>query len=146
MKRINVLWALPLLGMLAMPAMADDDYDDGYRTSRFEQRLDRQNWRIQQGVRSGELTRKEAKRLRKQHRRIAKLEHRFWRNDHLNRHERRTLRRELNAASDRIYRLKHNGRYRDRHHRGHHKSVRYQHHDYYDYAGWSERFNLSDQL
>jgi len=144
MKTINVLWALPLVGMLVMPAIANDGDYDRYGNSRFEQRLDRQNWRILQGVRSGELTRKEAKRLRKQHRRIARLEHRFGRNGHLNRYERGRLRRELNAASDRIYRLKHNGRYRDRHHRVHHKPERYQHDDDYDYAGWSVMFTLTE--
>ena len=137
MKRINAFWALPLLGVLAMPAMAGDDYDDGYRTNRLEKRLNRQHWRIKQGVRSGELTRKEAKRLRKQHRYIAELAHSFRSDGHLTRYERRTLRSELNTASDRIYRLKHNDRYRDQHHRGHHKSDRYGHHDYYDYGDWS---------
>ncbi|MCP4283953.1 MAG: hypothetical protein GY792_05820 [Gammaproteobacteria bacterium] len=137
MKRINALWALPLLGMLAMPAMAGNDYDDGYHSNRVEKRLDRQHWQIKEGVRSGELTRKEAKRLRKQNRHIAELEHSFWRDGHLSRYERRTLHSELNAASDRIYRLKHNDRYRDQHHRGHHKPDRHRDYYYYDYGDWS---------
>ena len=167
MKISKILWIVPLLGMLAMPAMADDDDNDGhYRYNRFEHRLDRQHGRIQHGIRNGELTRKEAKRLREQQRHIAKLERRFQRDGYLDRHERRTLRRELDHASQRIYRLKHNDRYRGRHlgkHRryGHHDYYRGHHHKHYrnghydgyaghgklyDDSGWSILFSLWDQL
>ena len=141
MRRIKVLLGLPILGMLAMPVIADDDFRDHRGYNRLEQRLDRQHWRIKQGVRTGELTTKEAKRLRKQHRHIAKLERAFQRDGRLNRYERKTLRRELNAASDRIYRLKHNDRYR---HQRHHESDRQPR--YYDDGGWAMVFSLWDQL
>jgi hypothetical protein len=155
----NTLWALPLLSILAMPAMADGRHDDGYRHDRLEQRLDRQHWRIKQGVRSGELTRKEAKRLRKQQRHIARMENRFARDGHLDRHERRTLRRELDAASDRIYRLKHNDSYRGRYADGKHghgapNGRRGSHHrphrdgldERYASGSWSIMFSLLDRL
>ena len=92
-------------------------------------------------MRSGELTRKEAKRLRKQHRHIARLERKFSKDGFLSRHERRKLRRELDAASDRIYRLKHNDRYRGGH------VPPYSHHERYGYLdGWSVDFSFRDHL
>ena len=83
MKIRRTLWTIPLLGMLAIPGMAVADryHDDGYYENRFEQRLDRQLQRIKRGVRSGELTHREAKRLRRQQRAIARLENRFWAQD-----------------------------------------------------------------
>ena len=139
MKLHKTFWALPLLGILATPAIADRYYDDGYHhASRFEQRIDRQHRRIERGLRSGELTRKEAKRLRKQLRQIAKLERRYTRDAFLDRHERRKLHNKLNVASERIYRLKHNDRYGEPKRHGH----------YYGYgdSGWTIFFNLSDSV
>ena len=125
MKTAKTLWLVILLGVFAAPVMADDD-DHHY--NRFERRLDRQHMRIEGGVKSGALTRKEAKRLRKQQRHIAKLERRFERDGHFDRYERRTLQSELDQASKRIYRLKHNDRYRERHGG---KRGRYDRHDHY---------------
>ena len=139
MKLHKIFWALPLLGTLATPAMADRYYDNGYHyATRFEQRIDRQHRRIERGVRSGELTRKEAKHLRKQLRRIARLERRYTRDGFLDRHERRKLHSKLNVASDRIYRLKHNNRYRE--------PRRHDHHYGYGDSGWTIFFNLSDRV
>ena len=76
--------------------------------STFDARLDRQWRRIEQGMRSGELTRKEAKRLKKRHRKLAKLQRVFLDDGRLSRKERRELTDRLDAASNRIYRLKHN--------------------------------------
>lgn len=112
MKLTIALAAIPLLGMLTTPGFADWGRYDGYHQQRFEQRLDRQHRRIKQGVRSGELTPKEARKLRKQQRRIDGLERRFSSDGHLDRRERRVLRKQLDRASDRIYRFKHNDRYR----------------------------------
>lgn len=80
--------------------------------NRVERRLDRQDMRIENGVESGELTRKETKRLRKQHRRIKRLKRDFLRDGRLSRDDRHTLMNKLDRASKRIYRLKHNDRYR----------------------------------
>ena len=163
MKTAKTLWIVILLGVFALPAMADHD---DHRYSAFERRLDRQHERIQSGVRSGALTPKEAKRLRKQQRHIAKLERRFERDGHFDRYERRTLKSELDLASHRIYRLKHNDRFRGRHggkrrgydehdhHRGHHYGRRYghDHHDRYvtservlGDSGWSVVLGLWEQ-
>lgn len=155
MNKLNAIWALPLLGALAAPAIAGDDYRHWHADNRFEQRLDRQQWRIEQGIRSGELTRKEAKRLRKQQRHIAKMERKFERDGRLDRYERRTLRRELDDASARIYRLKHNDRYRDRGHKHKHDDQddgyrRYSGRKHaagrYDHDGWSVVLGLVDRM
>jgi len=80
----------------------------------------RQRHRIKEGWRSGELTRKEMKRLRKGQRRIALLERRFRADGDFSPRERRVLREALDSASDHIYRKKHNDRYRFvRHHDRH---------------------------
>ena len=157
MKIQKTLWTVVFLGMLTMPAWADRDHYDGYYDNRFEQRQDRQHRRIQKGIRSGELTRKEAQRLRKQQRRIEKMADRFTYDGYLDRRERRELKRRLNAASDRIYRLKHNDRYRfdrkRRHDRysGYNRDVypgRKYYDDYhvFDDSHWSITFSLWDHL
>ena len=89
-----------------------------HRLDRVERRMDKQHRRIKQGVRSGELTRYETRKLRKQQRRIAKMKYRFMYDGYLNRHESRKLQYKLDAASDRIYRFKHN--HKTRGYRRHH--------------------------
>lgn len=112
MKRRYLTCLIPLIGLIATPVLAD--HDRYHPQGKIEQRLDRQHWRIKQGVRSGELTRKEARSLRRQQRRISRLERRFSSDGWLDRGERHELRDKLDRASDRIYRLKHNDRYRGR--------------------------------
>ena len=78
-----------------------------------------QRERIRDGVASGELTRKEARKLRKQQRRINRMEDRFGADGHYTWREKRRLDRALDKASKRIYRGKHNDRIRGSR-RGHH--------------------------
>ena len=65
-----------------------------------------QQQRVQQGVRSGELTRAEAHRLRHQQRYIRAEERRYKSDGVLTRDERRDLHRDLNRASRDIYNQK----------------------------------------
>ena len=74
----------------------------------INQRERDQAWRIHQGVRSGELTRPEARRLGHQEREIRQDERAAKCDGRLTLAERRKLDRELNRESYRIYRLKHN--------------------------------------
>lgn len=74
-----------------------------------EHRLSRQWRRIQQGIYSGELTRKEARRLKKQQRRIVRHQRAYLDDGRLSRRERRDIVARLDAANEKIYRLKHNG-------------------------------------
>jgi hypothetical protein len=87
---------------------------------RVERRLDRQARRIQKGVRSGDLTHWEAKRLRRQHRGIERLERRFTNDGRLSREERKRLERALDRSSDRIAHARHNDLYRRSHGYRHH--------------------------
>lgn len=149
--RTLIIGLLPLLGVLAFPVQAGHRHHDG---GGLEQRFDRQEQRIRHGVRAGELTRKEAKKLKKQQRGIARLERRFTRDGHLDRRERKVLHNRLDRASDRIARYKHND---NRRHRGdggrHGHRHAYRSDDYivgpryFVYDGdprWSLRFSLSD--
>jgi hypothetical protein len=82
--------------------------------SRFEHRIDRrlakQHDRVRHGWKSGEISRKELKRIRKDRHKIAHMDRRFGSDGHYTRHERRKLNRAMDRASQRIYRTKHNYR------------------------------------
>lgn len=84
----------------------------GTRTPRVDRREARQHVRIAQGVRSGELTRREALRLRAHQMRIRAMERRAKADGVVTLRERRRLNRALDRESRAIYRLKHNGRCR----------------------------------
>lgn len=95
---------------------------------KFQHRIDRrqatQRARIKQGWRSGDLNRKQVARLRKDQRKIGKLERRFGADGHYNRYERRIIRHKLDRASKRIWRM------RGKHHRpraGYRKHRRFAH-------------------
>ena len=73
----------------------------------INQREYREQQRINQGIRSGELTRREARRLEAGLARV-RIDERFARSDgHLSANERARLNRELNHESRSIYRQKH---------------------------------------
>lgn len=79
-------------------------------TMRMERRELRQDARIHEGVRSGELTRGEAMHLRMGERHIDRMEARARCNDgRMSVRERIRIDRAQNLESRRIYRLKHNG-------------------------------------
>ncbi len=103
MNRSIPVIAVSLVGaLLAFPVFADrGERHHGARDQRFEQRID-------QGWESGELTRREVRRLERKLRKIDKLEHEFRNDGRLSRYERRILREERERLSHAIYRLKHN--------------------------------------
>jgi len=71
-----------------------------------------QQYRIREGIRDGQLTRREAERLEAQQARI-RVDERFAKADgHVSYRERRRLDRELDRASRDIYRQKHDGQSR----------------------------------
>jgi hypothetical protein len=71
-----------------------------------------QDRRINQGVRSGELTRNETRHLRADERNISRDKRMAKADGRVTRSERRDLRRDENRTSRAIYRDKHNGRVR----------------------------------
>ena len=119
MKKTIALLSIASLGILALPVQAKHNTPELSRYDRIEQRLQNQRYRIRDGIDRGELTRKEARYLRKQRRDIAQLKHRFMYDGYLDRYEYRRLNSKLNRVSERIYRLKHNDR--NHHSRRHYK-------------------------
>ena len=79
-------------------------------TPRIDRREARQHARIHQGLRSGELTRGEAARLRMGQRQIHRVERRAKADGFVNGRERGRLTRLQNRENRAIWRLKHNGR------------------------------------
>jgi hypothetical protein len=105
--RIKVLSVLLGAAVCATPAFA---YDNHRSINDIEHR---EQLRIQQGIRNGELTRTEARRLEAEQARI-RINERFDRMDghHLTPRERERLYRELHHASRDIYHQKHDNQYR----------------------------------
>jgi hypothetical protein len=73
----------------------------------IDQRQVNQQKRIDQGVQSGQLTEKEAKKLNKQQERISKKEARMKADGNLTKKERAKLKKEQDKASKKIYQEKH---------------------------------------
>ena len=80
--------------------------------SSVDRREARQRARIERGVRSGQLNRLEARRLRRGAMRTHRMENRFGRDGRYSARERMRMHRALDRESARIWRLKHNARMR----------------------------------
>jgi CRISPR/Cas system-associated endoribonuclease Cas2 len=95
-------------------AIYGQGHDAQGRTARdINMRQDEQRERIQAGVRSGELTQAEARRLREREANLRRVESRDRRDGHrLTEAERRTLQARLNQNSRAIYHQKHDKQYR----------------------------------
>ena len=120
MKALNAtLIALTISLLAASPAIADHGDRVGVKDDAIYERLDRQHRRIKAGVRNHQLTRKEAKTLKRNQRDIRYLLRLFSDDGHISKRERRILDRELSYSSRQIRQLKHNDleRYVDLHHR-----------------------------
>lgn len=81
--------------------------------TRVHDRLQRQQQRIERGVENGALTRQEAKKLKKEQRKIRKLARNFRSDGKLSRTEKAKLHKKLDRAGKRIWKLKHNDRVRN---------------------------------
>jgi hypothetical protein len=81
----------------------------------IKERIHHQRERIQKGIASGALTRREAEQLRYHQRKIRELRHYYLADGHLTRRERQALNRRLDRNSDRIHALKHNRHMRRAH-------------------------------
>ena len=96
----------------------DNRRDRGFRNGGIHDNIDvrqaRQAKRIQQGIRSGELTPREVAKLREQQDYIRKLERKAERDGKITWAERQRLRAALDAASRSIYKEKHDAQDRDR--------------------------------
>lgn len=107
MKTLSI-WAVAVM----LAGLASVVHADGVRDPGVNARQERQEDRIRQGVRSGELTRRETRRLVETQRDIRQLERAYKSDGRLTRAERRDLHREQNQASRQIYRQKHDAQER----------------------------------
>jgi len=108
MKRIfTILFTVSLFFGISAIASAQT------RTPRINQREHNQQRRINQGIRSGELTRREARRLDAQEGRIRADEAIAKSDGKVTKAERVRLERELNHTSKHIYNQKHDGQKRN---------------------------------
>lgn len=106
---------IALAAILAVPALiAAQTPTPGKNDHDINQRKGDQQQRIAQGVHSGQLTAGETSHLEHQEQGINREEHgmRAQDNGHLTKQDRRTIHRQQNQESRRIYRDKHNARVR----------------------------------
>ncbi len=110
MKRI----ILSLMAAASLAAVAAPAFAQGPRSSDWQplsQRQDNIERRIDEGVRSGQLTHREARSLQDQFHSLLRLEDRY-RHDGLNPRERADLERRYDALADRVRFDRHNDRVR----------------------------------
>ena len=108
MKTITAgLLATSLYLLVTLPAQAGCYHDD----SPFRDRIDRQQQRIWHGIENGQLTRKQAKALKKQHRKLRRLDRKFGHDGHYSREEKHILHKKLGKANKRIRKFKHDDKY-----------------------------------
>src|SRR5664279_5424621 len=100
-KFLVTTMSLVIAVAVTMPAMA------GTKDPRVNARQHKQHARIAQGVKSGELTRGEAKDLRGDQRGIRQEERAYKSDGKLTKDERQELHQDQNAASKEIYQEKH---------------------------------------
>ena len=113
MKRITMMsLTAAMLILLAGAALAETNAATSTSTPRIDRREARQHARIQQGVKSGELTRPEARNLRHGQRHIRRMERRAKADGTVTQAERARITRAQNHESRKIYRKKHNDRTR----------------------------------
>jgi len=149
MKKLTCMTAFVIAAALGLGTSAQarghggyhdaDTYQPGFER-RVDRRQDRQWSRIQNGVDSGDLSRREARRLLKQQDRIDRLEQRFERDGYYSPREKRKMERVLDRASRKIRRAKHN----DRPARGYGHGWRRSHHgkweDPYAYSSYDDGY------
>ena len=106
MKRVvSIMVLITVVFGLGMSVMAQ-------RTPSVDRREHRQQRRIRQGVKSGELNKREAARLEAGQARTRRMEHRAKADGTVTRRERARLQHRENRTSRRIYRQKHDNQKR----------------------------------
>jgi hypothetical protein len=127
----KVIFATTLGLLLTVPAYAGHgDWEHVFRA-----RMQSQHERIEQGVDSRELTRKEARVLEREYDRIRMLAREFRKDGHVSRKERHRLDNELDKLSGLIKEYKHN--HLERHRK---PKYQYEHESHDDYRGEHESY------
>ena len=94
--------AAALVALIALPTLVS-----AQTTPRIDQRQANQEQRIDQGVSSGQLNKREARRLEKGQTRVNRMENRAKADGTVTNQERRRITKAQNVQSKRIYRQKH---------------------------------------
>jgi uncharacterized protein HemX len=114
MKKLAVtLIALVISAGLSVALAAQTPSTSNTKTPVIRKRQQRQQQRVRQGVRSGELTRKETQQIRGQQQEIRQDKQEAKSDGVVTKQERAAIHREQNQASRNIYRKKHNRRDRN---------------------------------
>ena len=132
MKRLITLGAIIAACAVSLPAMAARGGD------RVDARQDRQQQRIDRGVRSGDLTPREARRLDHGQDRIDRMQRHARADGHVDRNERHRIQREVAHQDRRIYRERHDRQRWGGHDQGYHRGHR--HAPAYGYAGRHDHY------
>lgn len=113
MKKLNLV-AAALLTLTALAASAQQGAASapGTNTPRIDQRQANQEKRIDQGIASGELTRREARRMNRQQAAVDQAENQAKSDGTVTAQERRRLHKAQNATSRHIHRQKHDAQER----------------------------------
>ena len=104
---MNLKTPLIALMIAALPGFAAAQSSDTKSTARIDQRQAEQQKRIDEGVKSGQLTDKEAKRLEKGQKRIQKMEDKAMADGKMTKKERARIEHAQDQESKNIYREKH---------------------------------------
>ena len=107
-KTSSILIAVVISLLAGLSAMAQTT--PGIHTPHINKQQHEQQKRIRQGVRSGELTRGETRRLEKDEREIRQEERAAKADGTVTAEERREINKDLNKTNRQIYRAKHNNR------------------------------------
>ncbi len=127
-KLVILIFGFGMLSVSTAQAEYRRGYDDYGFDNRFHHRQERQNRRIEQGIRNGKLSYREIEKLRCEQDEIARLERRYLRDGWFSNREQRKLQRRLDKASNRINKYKHNHRANHRYYRNDHNQ--YERHRY----------------
>jgi len=111
MKQFLAILALLAVLAPAAPALADNKTPHPHhpKGASINHRQDYQQHRIHEGVKSGELTKREAHRLRTQEAMLNRKEAFYRKDGELSKRERIDLKTDQNQLSRRIYKQKHDG-------------------------------------
>jgi hypothetical protein len=103
MEKKPIMLAAALIALFALPALAQVA-----STPRIDERQAEQQRRIEEGIRSGQINRKEAAHLRRQQARIQRMENQAMADGRMSRAERIRIEHAQNKESLRIAKQKHN--------------------------------------
>ncbi len=106
----TVLVALIAAAVLAPTWAAASPRGQAHRRGRIDARRDQQAERVEQGKRSGEITKREARKIEQDQRAVRRAEDRAKADGVVTRREARKIERKQDKASRDIQRAKHNGR------------------------------------